>query len=209
MRDPNAALVFGGLSPKNAAQAMVMVHGRGGSAHDILGLSTYLERKDLALLAPHAKGNSWYPYSFLAPRNNNEPGLSAGLELLQEACLYLNEQGIADDHIFFLGFSQGACLTCDFLASRAHRYAGAFLLSGGLIGDHIAEERYKGDFAGTPVFFGVTDRDPHVPLDRVEESASRYRQMGAAVKLEVYPGRPHSIYPEEIAEINAMLGTAG
>ena len=199
-------LVRGGLPPEKGRRAMVMVHGRGGSARDILGLSGHLERKDLALVGPQATGNTWYPFSFMAPRASNEPHLSAGLELLDQTCRWLNDQGVANEDIYWLGFSQGACLTCEFLANRADRYAGAFLLSGGLIGDVPDKDRYQGDFAGTPVFFGITDRDAHVPLVRVQESVAVYEQLGASVRLEVYLGRPHSIYPEEIAVINAMLG---
>lgn len=184
-----------------------MVHGRGGTARDILGLADHLGVADFLLAAPQAGQNTWYPYSFMAPVEQNEPSLSSALEVLDAAVKVLNEQGFSDERICFLGFSQGACLLSEFLARRATKYGAAFILSGGLIGSHPETESYRGDFSGTPVFFGVTDRDPHVPLERVEATAAQFEAMGAKVSFEVYPGRPHSIYPEEIVRINEILLT--
>lgn len=205
MHKHQKVLEYAGLKPGESEKAMIMVHGRGGNALDILGLASHLQARDLTFLAPQATGNTWYPNSFMAPRRHNEPGLSSGLEVLEATLSELLDVGYAAEQIYFLGFSQGACLTVEFLATHPQKYAGAFILSGGLIGDVLDEKLYAGTFQGTPMFFGITDRDPHVPLSRVEASAKICESLGAAVTLEVYPGRPHGIYPEEIVRVNAML----
>lgn len=200
-------LIYGGLAAGEADKALLMVHGRGGTAKDILGLASHLNVSDFLLAAPQAGQNTWYPYSFMAPAQQNEPSLSSALEVLAAAVKVLNGQGFSDERICFLGFSQGACLLSEFLARRATKYGAAFILSGGLIGSQPETESYRGDFSGTPVFFGVTDSDPHVPFQRVEVSKEQFDAMGAKVTFEVYPGRPHSIYPEEIVRINEILLT--
>jgi len=183
-----------------AERALIMVHGRGASAEDILSLADHLPVKEYALLAPEATGHSWYPYSFLAPPAQNQPWLGSALDVLAAVVEDVVAAGIGKEKIFFLGFSQGACLTLEFAARNAARYGGLAAFTGGLIGDKIYAENYKGDFGGMPVFIGTGDHDPHVPLQRVEASVAMLRQMNAVVTEKVYPGRPHTIVADELAQ---------
>ncbi len=153
------------------SKAMIFVHGRGGSADDILhGLAPHIALIEFQTFAPQATNNTWYPYSFLVPPAQNEPWLSSALSVLNELEAKITAQGITQDNIYWLGFSQGACLTLEYAARHAQRYGGIFALSGGLIGDRIQPTNYNGSFAGTPIFLGCSDRDPHIPLSRVQES---------------------------------------
>ena len=193
-------IIAAGQSLAAADRALIMVHGRGGSAEDILSLADHLPVQDYALLAPEATGHSWYPYSFLAPPAQNQPWLGSAVDMLAAVVDDIVAAGIAKDKIYFLGFSQGACLTLEFTARNAARYGGVAAFTGGLIGDKIYMENYKGDFGGMPVFIGTGDHDPHVPLQRVEATTALLRGMHADVTERVYPGRPHTILAEEIAE---------
>jgi phospholipase/carboxylesterase len=193
-------IIVAGKTLATADRALIMVHGRGASAEDILSLADHLPVKDYALLAPEATGHSWYPYSFLAPPAQNQPWLGSALDLLGAVVDDVVAAGIGKEKIFFLGFSQGACLTLEFAARNAARYGGVAAFTGGLIGDKIYTENYKGDFGGMPVFIGTGDHDPHVPLQRVEASVAMLRQMHADVTERVYPGRPHTILADEIAQ---------
>ncbi|HLS29999.1 MAG TPA: dienelactone hydrolase family protein, partial [Flavobacteriaceae bacterium] len=163
-------IITAGKSLQEAKKALVMVHGRGANARNILGLASQFEVAEYALLAPEATNNTWYPYSFLAKPEQNEPWLSSALDLLKETVEKITKQGITAENIYFLGFSQGACLTLEFVARHAQRFGGVAAFTGGLIGDKINEEDYSGDFNETPIFIGTGDPDPHVPLQRVKES---------------------------------------
>ena len=181
-----------------AAGAVILLHGRGGSAEDILSLATDLYLPQLAYLAPQAAGNSWYPQSFLAPVAQNEPWLSSALRKVEGIVRMANDAGISTDRIVIGGFSQGACLATEFAASHPRRYAGLIAFTGGLIGPPGADLTHPGDLAGTPVFFGSGDPDPHVPWKRVEESARILKEMGGVVTSRRFQNRPHTISPEEI-----------
>jgi predicted esterase len=185
--------------------AMILLHGRGASAEDILGLREEFGLRDVAYLAPEATGRAWYPYSFLAPIEQNEPWLSRSLAKVGETVDAALGQGIVREKIVIAGFSQGACLASEFVARNAARYGGLIAFTGGLIGPPGTEFRYPGDLAGTPAFFGAGDPDAHVPWQRVEDSASVLANMGADVTLRRYPGMPHTISREEIAEAKAIL----
>lgn len=194
---------------EEARRAMIMVHGRGATAPSILELADHLRVDDFALLAPQANQHSWYPYSFMAPVSSNEPGLSTGLEVIGQIVDDILAAGIPHERIYFLGFSQGACLTSEYLARYARRYGGAFLYSGGLIGREIDRGNYAGDFAGTPMLLGCSDVDPHVPLERVRETTRILTDMGAEVTERIYPNGPHTVYEDEIERTNAMLEAGG
>jgi phospholipase/carboxylesterase len=198
-------IITSGKALAAADRALILVHGRGGSAGDILSLADDLPVADFALLAPQATGHSWYPYSFLAPPAQNQPWLGSALGLLKELVEGVRSQGIAEDKIWFLGFSQGACLTLEFVTRNAARYGGVAAFTGGLIGDRLYPENYKGDFGGTPVFIGTGDHDPHVPLQRVQATTTLLRGMNAIVTEKVYPGRPHTILPDEIAQAGRIV----
>jgi phospholipase/carboxylesterase len=198
-------IIKAGKSLEEAGKALIMLHGRGASAEDILSVADHLPVKDFALLAPQAPGHSWYPYSFLAKPEQNEPWLSTALEMLALLVADIRERGIAADKIWFLGFSQGACLTLEFVARNAARFGGVAAFTGGLIGDRIYAERYKGDFNGTPVFIGTSDPDPHVPVERVHDSAAFLKGMHAVVTEKVYPGMGHTINGDEIAQASLAI----
>ena len=194
-----------GKSFKDAEKALIMIHGRGGDALDILSLASNLNVSDYALLAPQATNHTWYPYSFMAKPEQNEPWLSSALDLLKEVVDEVTDQGISAENIYFLGFSQGACLTLEFVTRHAQKYGGVAAFTGGLIGDKINEANYSGDFNGTPIFIGTGNPDPHVPVTRVHETVRILEKMNASVSLEIYDGRPHTITQEEIEEANRLI----
>ena len=194
-----------GTSAANAKGALVMIHGRGGTAANIMGLSRELNVEGMAIYAPEATNNSWYPYSFMAPDEQNQPALHSALETISGLVKQIIVDGIPADKIYFLGFSQGACLILDYITRNAKRYGGAVIFTGGLIGEKLIADRYKGDFAGTPVLITTGTPDPHVPLIRVEESVEILKRHKAEVTLKVYPGRPHTITQEEIDLANQII----
>ena len=190
------------------SKVLIMLHGRGGSAEDILSLSRYLDVSDFALLAPQATNHIWYPYSFLAPPAQNQPWLSSALDLLKEVVQELTEKGIPRDRLYFLGFSQGACLLLEFVTRNAATYGGVVAFTGGLIGDKIYRQNYNGDFGGTPVFIGTSDPDPHVPVERVYATTNILKDMNAVVTEKVYSGMGHTINQDEITLANNLIFSA-
>ncbi|QRY60370.1 alpha/beta hydrolase [Sphingobacterium siyangense] len=194
-----------GKNLEQAEKAIVMIHGRGGSAEDILGMSSYLHVDNFALLAPQAENHTWYPYSFIAPIQENEPWLSSAIDLIDHTVKLALDNGIRAENIYFFGFSQGACLTLEYLARHGQRYGGAIAIIGGVIGEEINRDNYKGDFAQTPIFIGTSNPDFHVPLERVEDTVSILAQMNANVKLMVYQNAGHSINREEIDLANEFV----
>ncbi|MBI4265637.1 MAG: dienelactone hydrolase family protein [Acidobacteria bacterium] len=186
---------------------VIMVHGRGAGPENILDLVPRLDRPDFTYLAPAAAGRTWYPYSFMADREKNEPGLSSGLHTLAALVDDTVSRGVDRSRIVLLGFSQGACLTCEFAASHAARYAGVIAYTGGLIGPPGTTWNYGGSFSGTPVFLGCSDADSHVPQVRVDESAAVFARMGAAATTRIYPGMGHVVNDDEIAFAQALLDT--
>lgn len=184
---------------------MILVHGRGASAADILSLADEMRDPDLAYLAPEASGGAWYPYSFLAPIARNEPWLTSALEALGRVVAQASGAGIPTSRLIVAGFSQGACLATEFVARHANRYGGLVAFTGGLIGPPQTAFAYDGDLAGTPVFLGAGDPDPHVPWARVEETASVLSRLGGQVTLRRYPGMPHTINRDEIDEARKIV----
>lgn len=178
-----------------AAGAVVLLHGRGGSAEDILSLAQALYRPGIAYLAPQAAGRTWYPHSFMAPREENEPFVTSALAKVEAV---VSSTGLPREKVLLCGFSQGACLSTEFVASHPARYAGLIAFTGGLLGPEGTDLRHEGELAGTPVFMGSGDPDAHVPWARVQASADELRRMGALVTARRYPGRPHTIGAEEI-----------
>jgi phospholipase/carboxylesterase len=188
--------------------AIVLLHGRGGSSQDILGLRDEFGFPEASYLAPDAPGHTWYPYSFLAPIEQNEPWLTNSLAKVGETVDTALRQGIARENIVIAGFSQGACLASEFVARNPARYGGLIAFTGGLIGPPGTVFNHSGSLAGTPAFLGSGDPDPHVPWQRVQESASVLTKMGADVTLQRYPGMPHTISREEIAAARAVIAKA-
>lgn len=190
-----------------ARAAMVLVHGRGATAQSILSLVGELEHPDVAYLAPQAAGNTWYPYSFLAPISRNEPGLSSALAVIDELFDRLSQVGVPPQQVILLGFSQGACLALEYAARHARRFGGVVGLSGGLIGPDGTPRAYSGSLSGTPVFLGCSDIDSHIPKERVHHSADVLRQLGGDVTARLYPNLGHTINEDELAFVQEMLGS--
>jgi len=194
-----------GKAVDQARQAIVMLHGRGASARDIVALKGYLKIDDMAIFAPEATNHSWYPFSFMAPVEQNQPALDSALKLIGEVVEEIKASGITPENIFFAGFSQGACLTLEYTARHAQRYGGIIAFTGGLVGEQLVENNYQGDFGGTPVFISTGNPDPHVPVSRVNESIGIFKQLNAVVTSEIYTGRPHTISADEIEKVNEQI----
>lgn len=194
-----------GANLNKAAAAVILLHGRGASAEDILGLANGIYDKRLAYLAPQASGNQWYPSSFMAPIEQNEPWLSSALAKVGTLVQQAVDAGLSRDRIFVCGFSQGACLSSEFVARNPARYGGMIAFTGGLIGPQGADLHHDGDLEGMPALFSSGDPDPHVPWSRVLESAQQFTAMGAAVKTQRYPGRPHTVFPQELKSARDLI----
>ncbi|MCX2454086.1 dienelactone hydrolase family protein [Pedobacter sp. PLR] len=189
-------IITAGLPVGSADKAIIFLHGRGASASDIISLNQHLQVNDAALFAPQATNHSWYPYSFMAPVSENEPALSSALAVIKELTEEIEAQGIPQNKIYFVGFSQGACLTLEFISRNAARYGGAVAFTGGLPGEQL--DHYQGDFKQMPVFISTGNPDPHVPVSRVNESKKILEEMNAQVTVNIYPGRAHTISKAEI-----------
>jgi len=194
-----------GPDPGGARLAVICIHGRGASAEDILGLARELTLPDVAYLAPQAAGHTWYPLSFLSPIPQNEPGISSGLQVIARIIGELQGEGLDPERIGLLGFSQGACLSLEFAARHARRYAAVVGLSGGLIGPPGTPRDYAGSFENTPVFLGCSDIDAHIPVERVNESAEAFRRMGGAVDERIYRQMGHTVNRDELDAVRALL----
>ncbi|OLB95378.1 MAG: phospholipase [Actinobacteria bacterium 13_2_20CM_2_66_6] len=187
-----------------ARAAMVLLHGRGATAEDIMTLAAEVQRPGWAYLAPQAAGNAWYPNPFTAPLETNEPYLGAALDMLSKLIERV-EASVPAQRIILLGFSQGACLTLEWSARNARRFAAVVGFSGGLIGPDGTPRDYPGDFDGTPIFLGCSDIDPHIPMHRVVESGEVLKAMGARVTVRFYPGMAHTVSLEELAELRELM----
>jgi predicted esterase len=206
-QDPHAnpSILQAGAPINEARLVAILLHGRGASAQDILTLSEEFSARDVAYLAPQAAGNTWYPYSFLVPIEQNEPSLGSALKVIQDLVASLAQKGFPPHRVALMGFSQGACLTLEFAARHAQRYAVIAAFSGGLIGPPGVSRNYSGSFDGTPVFMGCSDVDPHIPVERVHESADVFTRMGATVDKRIYPHMEHTINEAEIDAVDALL----
>lgn len=194
-----------GEATADARALAVLVHGRGATAESILTLADDFNRRGIAYRAPQAAGSTWYPKSFLAPIEENEPGLSSGLQAIRAVLEQAELDGIPPMRHILIGFSQGACLTLEYAARNPGRYGGVIAFTGGLIGPPGTSRDYPGSFGGTPVFLGSSDPDPHVPWARVEETAQVLSHMGATVTLRRYPGMGHTINFDEIEAARGIV----
>ena len=213
MSDPHVGspVVAAGPPLSDANGVVVFIHGRGASARSILTLAQEADpdRADLAYLAPQASvvgyGPSWYPYSFLAPLEQNEPYLASALNRLDALVHEITEAGVSREKVALVGFSQGACLASEYVAQNAQRYGGLCALSGGLIGPPGTPRDYSGALHGTPVFLGCSDIDPHIPLTRVEETGDVMRRLGASVDQRINAGKCHTVNAEEVYILRQLL----
>ena len=207
MIDPHRdqPVLTAGATAGTAIAAVVLLHGRGASAEDIMGLAGEMFDERIAYIAPQAADHRWYPNSFLAPLADNEPALSSALNKVASIVESTEKAGVPRERIFLCGFSQGACLASEFIARHPARYGGLVAFTGGLIGPLDADLHHAGDLAGMPALFSSGDPDPHVPWARVQASADQYTAMGAVVKLQRYPGRPHTVLPQEIKVARELI----
>jgi len=202
-----------GADLAEAKAAMIMLHGRGADAADIIGLSRIIAESEIAYLAPEAASHTWYPYSFLAPVEDNEPGRRSALGVIGGLIAEAGKAGtLPPERIALLGFSQGACLALEYAARNPRRYGAVLALSGGLIGEAVTRDDYGGSLDRTPVFVGCSDVDPHIPLERVKRSAEIMRALDADVTERIYPGMAHTIVEDEVAHVRrivaSMLGSS-
>lgn len=187
-----------GRAAIEATAAMILIHGRGATAVSILELADHLPHPNMRYFAPQAANNSWYPNSFLAPIEQNEPGITSGLAVIGNLISKINALGIPSNRIIIGGFSQGACLASEYVARNPQRYGGLLVFSGGVIGPLGMERNDEGDLDGTPIFIGCSDVDAHIPVERVHETAEIFNKMGATVNKVVYPQMGHTIIQDEI-----------
>lgn len=195
-----------GTPLEQAQAAVILIHGRGATASDILELATLLPQSGIAFLAPQAAANNWYPNRFIAPTASNEPWLSSALKTIANQLERVNQAGIPPERTLLLGFSQGACLVLEFAARRPQRYGGVAGLSGALIGaPEEPRPESPGALQGTPVFIGCGQEDPFIPAERVRFSADHLRGIGATVTTRFYPGGEHRVYSDEIEILKEMV----
>lgn len=197
--------IYRGVELPEAENVAILIHGRGSSAEQILSLADHLRLDKFSLLAPQATNNTWYPYSFMAPKPHNQPYLDRSLQQIDELVKSCLEQGKTSNDIYIIGFSQGACLALEYATRNATRYGGIIAFTGGLIGEKLDKEIYNGDFRQTPVFMGVSQQDIHVPLERFLESEKQISSMGAIVKKSLFSDTYHTVREEEIDWVNQHM----
>nr|MBI1228814.1 phospholipase [Cytophagales bacterium] len=194
-----------GVPFETTNKVAIMIHGRGSSATQIVTLADHLHLDQFTLLAPQAPGNSWYPYSFLAPRDKNQPALDSALEQVKSIVTRCLKSGLTTEQLYFIGFSQGACLALEFTARNPARYGGIVAFTGGVIGESLEPTDYSGQLEDTPVFIGSSEQDMHVPLHRIKGSEEILKDMGANVKTLIFPDTYHTIREEEIEWVNRNI----
>lgn len=201
----NQQVATAGVDAEKAEVAMILIHGRGATAQSMLMFADEFQTDDIHYRAIQASGHTWYPRSFMAPKDMNEPGISSGLQAIYDQIRELNDFGVSTDKIILLGFSQGACLTTEFAARHPQKYGAVVGFSGGLIGEQIYPEKYNGSLEQTPVFLGCSDRDPHIPKERVDETEQVFKQLNADVTKRIYEGMGHTVNKDEIQFVGHLI----
>jgi predicted esterase len=194
-----------GASLTRAKAAMIMVHGRGATAESMFSLADEFAQPNFHYVAPQAQNHTWYPYSFLQPKENNQPGLNSGLQRIYDLMEDIKSAGIPAEKIILLGFSQGGCLATEFAARHPQKLGGVVGLSGGLIGPDIDPSLYTGSMEQTPVFLGCSNIDPHIPKDRVDETEAVFEKLYAKVTKSIYKGMPHTVNDDEVKMVRGMM----
>ena len=198
-------IVERGTPLEKAEKAIILIHGRGAPPDDILSLADFFETENTYVVAPEANHYVWYPLSFLAPREQNQPWLDSALENISKLINKI-EEFIPSEKIYLMGFSQGACLTAEIASANARKFGGIAVFTGGLIGASVEKESYSGNFVGTKVYLSNGDNDPHIPLQRTEETIKLMQELGADIAKEIFPGRPHTIQMDEINKVKELFG---
>lgn len=201
----NQPIATAGVDAEAAGAAMILVHGRGASGQSMLMFADEFQQDNIHYRALQAKNHTWYPRSFMAPKEMNQPGIKSGLQAIHDEIRNLNKTGISTDKIILLGFSQGACLTTEFAARHPRKYGAIIGFSGGLIGEQIYPKKYSGSLDQTPVFLGCSDRDPHIPKERVDETEQVFQQLNAEVTKRIYEGMGHTVNQDEIDFVRNLL----
>jgi phospholipase/carboxylesterase len=199
-------LEYAGAPLRVAEAAVVALHGRGSTADDALRLADDVYYHGVALVAPQAHRNRWYPRSFLEPVEANEPDLSSALAAVDHAIDGVIDAGVPVDRVVVLGFSQGGCLAAEYVARHPRRYGGLVVWSGGLVGSGDGTFDHAGDLRGAPVFLGCSDVDPYVPVERVHESRAVFERLGGDVTERIYEGMAHSVNDDEVTFARDLLG---
>jgi len=202
----SGAVLALGADSRSARAAVVLVHGRGASAEAIAGLTRRLPQGDIAYLAPGAPGGVWYPHRFLTPRAENEPALSRALGQVADVVSGLVADGVPQERIGLVGFSQGACLVLEHARHAPGKYGFVAGLSGAMIGP-AGEVRETVDLRGTPVLIACAEDDAHIPREYVEATALWFRACGAAVTHLTFAGDHHGVFPEEVAWLQDHVAT--
>lgn len=203
----NQPVATAGVKLEDATAAVILVHGRGATARSILQLAGEFDHDGVAYLAPQAARRTWYPNSFLAPAESNEPGRTSGLNRLRELLGEAADAGVPAARVVLVGFSQGGCLASEYVARNPRRYGGLAALSGGLIGESIDFNAYEGNLDGTPAFLGCSDVDPHIPVDRVHDTADVLESLGANVETRIYEGMGHTVNADELDAVSQLIGS--
>lgn len=201
----NQQIATAGVDAEEADIAMILTHGRGASAHSMLMFADEFDTDGVHYRALQANRHTWYPRSFMAPKDMNEPGISSGLQAIYDQITELNDLGFSTDKIVLLGFSQGACLTTEFAARHPQKYGTIVGFSGGLIGKQVDPQNYSGSMEQTPVFLGCSDRDPHIPKERVDETEQVFKQLNANVTKRIYEGMGHTVNRDEVEFIKGLI----
>jgi len=196
-----------GATLADATAAVILVHGRGATARSILEMAGEFDHEGVAYLAPQAARRTWYPNSFLAPVESNEPGRSSGLQRLEELVAEAAGAGLPAERVVLVGFSQGACLASEYVARNPRQYGGLAALSGGLIGESVDPDSFEGDLDGTPAFLGCSDVDPHIPEERVYATADVLESLGASVETRIYEGMGHTVNQDELGAVSELVGS--
>lgn len=208
INDPHKAqpVIYKGAAAENAKAAMILIHGRGADAESILTLTEVFAEENFLYAAPQAYHNTWYPFSFLAPVDDNEPGITSGLSKINSTLKTLNEKGISTERIMLLGFSQGACLVLEYCSRFPQKFGGVVGLSGGLIGpDGIVRQKTNSNLKGSNIFIGCSDVDPHIPIERVHFTANYLEEISGNVTKKIYRGLGHTINDDEIKNIKVLM----
>jgi phospholipase/carboxylesterase/glyoxalase family protein len=202
-------IVHAGEDLQVARAAMILLHGRGATAEDIMTIASEVQHPGWAYLAPQAAGNAWYPNPFLAPLEQNQPWLDDAVGVVNRLLVRILAEGLPSERVALLGFSQGACLALEYAARHPRRYGALVGLSGGLIGPPGTSLDHEGSLAGTPAFLGCSDADPHIPKDRVVESGAALERQGAEVRVRLYPDLGHEVNEDELEQVRGMIDALG
>lgn len=194
-----------GTPIEQAQGAVIALHGRGSNPLDMQMLTRSLSAPHIIFYAPTASGYTWYPQRFIAPMAMNEPYLSSALDTIHQLIAHLVSKGMPHEKIILMGFSQGACLSAEYVARHPQRYGGVVILSGGLIGETVLPTNYHGDLSATPVLNGCSDQDFHIPLDRVQATTTILTGLGAIVDERIYPQMGHTVNEDELNAFEDML----